>query len=114
MTYTKIKTSRELPEQKIPNLPDWVQSTNDLKDDVVTVQTNLTTEIAQSAVGTTSLTGGVLTGAVAHGLASTPTVVILTSGADERFWVTSIGATNFIVNRSTGPSPGTVYYKAEI
>jgi hypothetical protein len=114
MTYTKIKNSRELGVQKVPNLPDWVKETNELKDDIDTVQTNLTTEIGSSAVGSTSLATGALTGAVSHGLLSQPVAVILTPESNEILWVSGVSSTEFIVNRATGPAPATVYYLAEI
>ena len=121
MTYTKIKTSRELGKQLVPNLPDWVKETNALKDDIVTVQTNvdtvqsnLTAEIATYTAGSTALATGALTGGVSHGLASTPVAVILTPTNTGALWVTNVGSSSFVVNRETGPGPITVYYRAEI
>ena len=53
--------------------------------------------------GTATITAGNTTVTVTHGLGSTPAYVTATPGADpgSRFWVSSKGATTFVINLSS-------------
>ena len=62
--------------------------------------------------GTATIADSSTTEVVAHGLAATPVVVIATPGGDERIWITTIGGTNFTVNRSGSTGALVFYWRA--
>jgi len=78
-----------------------------------TVKRNLNYTTENS--GTATITAGLTSVTVSHGLVSTPSKVIVTPTQDTRIWVTNVGATSFDINIPAAlASDLTVYWEAEV